>query len=407
MNILFLTSRFPNPPLGGDRLRAFNFLKVLAKRHRVTLLALSDLPVPAKDVKQLKRYVAHCDVVVLPKRRSYINCVRGLFSPHPLQVHYYRSHEARHRLEHLLHREKFDLVFAHLIRMAEYALQTNGAPKILDLTDALSLTYDRSCSANGKALSLYNLAQRVERHRIRKYEAEMVERFDSNLLISPVDRTYLANHTSVERVFIVGAGVDLKYFSFYAGDYDADQLTFVGKMSTAPNHDAVLYFVKEILPLVERQIPCVKLSIVGIEPPADLLALHRPGKIEVTGHVPDVRPYLRKAAVSLCPMRIGAGAKNKVLESMAMGTPVVSTPIGIEGLEVQIGKHLLIGDSPETLANNVVLLMKDAKLRRRMANDARRLMEQRYSWDYVMEDLERVIATLVQPTQPTELQPAR
>jgi glycosyltransferase involved in cell wall biosynthesis len=183
----------------------------------------------------------------------------------------------------------------------------------LDLTDALSLNYERSrVLEKERRLSLLSLAQKVERRRVRQYEANVLSRFDLNLIISPVDRDFLSQFNSAKNVEIIGPGVDLDYFNYHAGPYDNRQIIFVGKMSTFPNKDAALYFHESIFPLVLKRFPDMKFVIAGIEPPPEILALRRDPRVKVLGQVPDVRPYLHQSALSVCPMRTGAGAKNKV-----------------------------------------------------------------------------------------------
>jgi glycosyltransferase involved in cell wall biosynthesis len=238
MKILVLTSRVPYPPLGGDRLRLFNFVNSLARKHQITLLALTDNPA---EVHAAVPGAQRTEVFYLPRLNSYLNSLRGLFSKKPPQIHYYRSRAMQQRLRQLLCTERFDLIFVHLIRMAEYVAGIDDLPKILDLTDALSLNYERSRALEKeRRLSLLSLAQKVERRRMRQYEIKSLRCFDRNLIISPVDRDFLSRFASVQNVEIIGPGVDPDYFTYYAGPYDNRQITFVGKMSTFPNKDAAL-----------------------------------------------------------------------------------------------------------------------------------------------------------------------
>lgn len=398
MRILFLTSRVPYPPVGGDRLRAFNFIKALSRHHAITLLALHETPLAREDQRGLEKYVAHCEVIPLSRYRSYRNCLAGLFSRKPLQVHYYQSAELRRRLHAHLQNQSFDLIFVHLLRMADYVCRIRGVRKILDLTDALAMNYERGRRfEKERRLSLYTLAQRFERARIQRYEAKSLRQFDRSLLISRVDRDYLSRYAPVHNVEIIGPGVNLEYFNFYDGPYDSNHLVFVGKMSTFPNKDAVLYFYERIFPLVLRDFPDMRFTVVGIEPAAEILALRRHPNVVVTGPVRDVRPYLRRAVLSICPMRVGAGAKNKILESMAVGTPVVATSLGIEGIAVHTGRDILVANEPQDFAEDVRLLIKNPALRQIVARRARHLMEQKYGWDHVLEHLENIVTAHAQP----------
>ena len=392
MDILFLTSRAPFPPVGGDRLRAFHFIKALSRKHRVTLLCFAGDEAEAEEVQPMSNYVDHLEVVRLDQRRSYLNCLMGLFSRKPLQVHYYRSTAMRKLIRYHLSRRQFDLIFVHLIRMADYINDMNGLPKIMDLTDAISLNYERSAACEPqRRLTAYNLAQRVERRRVREYESSMLRRFDCNVLISPVDRDYLAGFTPVDNVRVIGPGVNLKYFEYYEGGYDPDTIIFHGKMSTFPNQDAVLYFYERIFPLILQHRPAMRLYFVGIEPGPEIQAMQEHPNVTVTGYVPDVRPFIRQAALSICPMRTGAGAKNKVLESMAMGTPVVATPMGVEGIDLVPGRHALIGNNAAELASLILDLAREPRRRRELARNGRMLIEQKYDWGLVFQQVNALV----------------
>ncbi|MCL4707514.1 TIGR03087 family PEP-CTERM/XrtA system glycosyltransferase [bacterium] len=392
MKILFLTSRVPYPPLGGDRLRAFHFIKALSQQHRVTLLSFAAGPDEMVNLHPLVKYVERFETVMLDPRRSYLNCLAGLFSRKPLQVHYYRSDEMRSLIRANLAREDFDLIFVHLARMADYIHEMNGLPKIMDLTDALSMNYERSAALQRpNHLSAYNLAQKVESRRIRNYEAQVVDWFDCNLLISPVDRDYLSRFTAANKVQVIGPAVDLSYFHYGSGQYDPNTIVFMGKMSTFPNRDAALYFYEEIFPLVLRRFPKMRLNIVGIEPGAEILALRRHPNVTVTGYVPDVRPYLQKAALSICPMRTGAGAKNKVLESLAAGTPVVATSLGVEGIALRPEEDALVADTPHVFADAIARLVENPGMRQQLSRNGRRLIEEKYSWELVLTQLNELV----------------
>jgi sugar transferase (PEP-CTERM/EpsH1 system associated) len=400
MKILVLTSRVPYPPLGGDRLRLFNFVNSLARKHQITLLALTDNPA---EVHAAVPGALRTEVFYLPRLTSYLNSLRGLFSKKPLQVHYYRSRAMRQRLRWLLRAERFDAILVHLIRMAEYVAGIEDLPKILDLTDALSLSYERSRALEKeRRLSLLNLAQKVERRRMRQYEIKTLRRFDRNLIISPVDRDFLGRFTSVQNVEIIGPGVDLDHFTNYAGPYDNRQIAFVGKMSTFPNKDAALYFYESIFPLVLQRFPDMNFVIAGIEPPPEILALGRHPRVKVLGHVPDLRPSLQQSVLSVCPMRTGAGAKNKVLESLALGTPVVATALGIEGLQLEPGSEVLVADTPETFAAHIARLVEDRNWRTQLSRQGRRRMEESYAWEVVLAKLHELVDALKKPSDSPE-----
>jgi len=391
MRILFLTSRHPYPPIGGDKLRVYNFLRYLSGvGHEIHLLSLTDQPVELTDKFPFGR------VVFLSKKNSYLNSFRALFSRKPIQVGFYRSKMFQAALDAMLETSKYDLIFCHLLRTAEYVLDFKGVPKIVDLTDAISLNYARILEGLGKNLSFKTLLYSFEKERVLRYEGKIVDAFDRSILISSYDKNYLGQSFDVSKVEVIQNGVDLDYFSYHNGEYNANKIVFVGNMRTVPNSDAALYFGEEIFPIVKRAIPQAEFIIVGSEPTKKICALERQtDDIRVTGSVADVRPYMTSAAVSVAPMRYGAGVQNKILESMAVGTPVVSSSVGLEGISAIPGKEILVEDERERFAECVVNIMQDRDLRQSLSVGGRALIEEQYSWNNALQKLDGLLTTVV------------
>jgi glycosyltransferase involved in cell wall biosynthesis len=183
------------------------------------------------------------------------------------------------------------------------------------------------------------------------------------------------------------------YFKPAPDTEECDSLVFTGSMDWLPNEDGVAYFIREILPLIRQQVPKVSLRIVGRKPSADLESLAaRQENVELTGWVEDVRPFLARGAVCIVPLRIGSGTRLKIFEAMAMGKAVVSTSIGAEGLPVQPGENILMADDPDTFAQSVVSLLRDATRRREIGLAARKLVAENYSWERIAEDFAAVLA---------------
>lgn len=390
MRILFLTSRHPFPPVGGDKLRAYNFLKyLLASGHEVHLFSLIDRAVQLKDTIPYQR------VFFLSKTKSYLNCLRGLFSQKPLQVWYYRSTEVQRAIDTAIKGNGYDLIFCHLLRTAEYVRKATDIPKIIDLTDAISLNYTRVVQRFKKDISFKNFIYALEKERVLSYEREVIDSFNKSILVSQVDKEYLGQFFDVSRVEVIPNGVDLDYFSFHDGEYDRNRIIFFGCLRTVPNSDAACYFAKEIFPIVKKEVPKAKFFIVGAEPNRKIFNLAKKDKsIHITGFVDDIRPHLKSAAVSVAPLRYGAGIQNKILEAMAVGTPVVTTSIGLEGINATHEKDIMVGDSPEIFARRIVDLMKDSNLRKSISVSGRMLVEKHYSWGKILEKLNFLINNL-------------
>jgi glycosyltransferase involved in cell wall biosynthesis len=184
---------------------------------------------------------------------------------------------------------------------------------------------------------------------------------------------------------IVPNGVDTDFFTPGTDPVDPNRLVFTGAIDYRPNTDGVLYFCAEILPRIHAAEPGATFAIVGRTPPRQVRRLaHR---VLVTGTVPDVRPWMRQAAVFVVPLRVGSGTRLKILEAMATGCAVVSTSLGCEGLEVAPGEDILIGDTPETFAEQVVRCLRDPDLRAQLGARGRALVERRYRWEAIGEEL--------------------
>jgi len=378
--------------VGGDKLRVFNFIKHLSRNHKIALISFIADPEEADYLIEYASLLERVKTVLLSKEKSYSNACRGILSPKPFQIHYYYLKKMRQLIFQEIESGKYDLVFVHLIRMAEYVKDLRGVPRILDLTDAISLNYERSVRYRRDVFYLVNL---IEKEKVRRYETEIISHFEKNLLISPVDKNYLSRYTDNQNIEIVPNGVDIDYFQFYDGVFDLNRVVFLGNMRTFPNSDAVEYFCKEILPLIRKELPKVKFHIIGSEPSKVVRKLASEPEVVVTGYVKDVRPFLRKAAVSVCPMRVGAGIQNKILESMAIGTPVVSTPEGVEGIEVNPGQEILVSNSSSDFAQKVTELIQNRALRRSISLNARRLVEKKYTWEITLNQLEHIITEVV------------
>jgi glycosyltransferase involved in cell wall biosynthesis len=235
---------------------------------------------------------------------------------------------------------------------------------------------------------------------MRRFEPRVMRNFDRVLVSSPADRDAL-ERGGKNGVAVIPNGVDAAYFAFHEAPRENDTIVFLGKMSYYVNVAAVQWFCRQVLPLIWRQRPNARFRIVGRDPVREITALAGKG-IEVTGTVPDVRPHLASAAVSVCPMVTGSGIQNKMLEAMAVGAPTVSTTIACQALSVEPGRDVLVADTPEAFADCVVRLLNDGELRRRVAANARRYVEQHHDWRAIGCRLEEIYDGLLSGNQTSQ-----
>ncbi len=382
--ILFLTSRLPFPPVGGDRLRTFNILKYLNQTYKVTLVSFVENKADLKRIQFYNKYVNDIHIIVLPKWVSYLKAFVGVFSKKPLQYHYYKSKKMENTVNSVFKKNNFDIVIAHLIRMAQYIPEAE-VKKVIDFTDAISLNYERS---NIYDFGLKKLLGMIEKKRVKNYEIESIEKTHHAIFISDVDASYLRTKENRKKIHIIKNGVDFKEFGFSPNTYINNKICFLGNMRTGPNVDAVLYFLKNILPKIIDQIPSVSFYIVGTEPPRIVKQFHDGKNVIVTGFVDDVKQYLHECSLLVAPMRGGAGVQNKILEAMAVGIAVITTSVGAEGLN---NKYFYIADNDKEFAKKTIFLLQNQEERKRLVYQARKYVENEFEWNQVLSKFDTIL----------------
>lgn len=394
MRILFLTGRLPSPPNRGDRLRAYHFLRVLSREHQITLLSFISDDRETGNLGPLRSFCEDIQLVHRGQWQSTTTTAFNLWRPLPFQSLYYRSSVMQGAVDRLMARRRFDVVYVHLFRMAQFVYGLARPYRILDLTDAISSEIERSLPYRD---AKWRLVYRLELPRIRRYERELVRRFDESWLISPAERQELLTESTADRLIVVPNGVDAERYRPSGHPSQAPALIFVGHMGVAHNIDAAEFMVRDILPRVRESVPAATLALVGAEPAAEVMALGNAPGVRVVGHVPDLNAALNEAVVFVAPLRFAAGVQNKVLEAMAAGLPVVTTGLVNNGLLAEDGRHLLIAEEPQEFAAAVVRLLRDAELRRRIGREAREFVLHHYRWEDVADRMRVIEGKLARP----------
>lgn len=394
MKILLLTPECPLPTLNGIRLRAFHLFSRLAQQHEISLVSFASeeetLLLPA-----LREVFSEVVLVRSVYRRSIGDYALGVISRVPFFVKRMHSEEMAAKVRQLVARGGYDLLCASDLRMAHYLIPYSDHAKIVDACDCLSLLFRRSFLNATQSLSRrLNYLQLWMK--VRAYETEVYASFDCCLVVSEVDRKALQSNGIRTPIKVVPNGVDSDFFHPSPAEPVLDNsFTFVGTMSYAPNVDATKFFVHLVLPQITSQVPSASFHIVGRTPSPEVLQLQSKGNVRVIANVDDIRPCVWRSAVFVCPLRIGSGVKNKLLEAMAMGKAVVATTLACEGLHLVTGRELLIADDPDEFARQCILLLRDERLRKELASNARSAARERYSWQRSVEMLQEIVEEVV------------
>lgn len=397
MRILYLAPWFPYPLDTGSRTRVYYLLKSLAERHSVTMLSLDPQGwAPAK----IEGVAPFCEQAVIvprdPFRRSRLRMATRFFSLSPVVADPFPE---MLRLVNELHAaQPFDAVIAGTVIMAPYALALSGATHILEEHNSGSRWMFERYQV--QTAPLPRLRCWVSWRKAMAYEARLFSRFDLVSMVSEQDAAaslaLLPNAAPPVRV--LPNGVDCAHNRPGLAEPRPDTLVFSGALTYHANYEAMQFFLSEVYPLIQQAWPRVKLRITGKAEGVNLAGLALNESVTLTGFVEDIRPEIADAQVAVAPIRSGGGTRLKILEAMALGTPVITTTKGAEGIDVVDGEHLLSADDPQSFACRTVELFSNPALRGRLAANARRLVEERYDW----AALGRRFAMLVEETMHTE-----
>jgi polysaccharide biosynthesis protein PslH len=387
--ILFVTPYVPSKV----RIRPFAFIRELAAQgHKVTLACLVQ---PTKEAEYLPEVTPYCEAVYpafLNRFEPYLFLLASIPTKLPMSVAYCRSENFEQMVKYLVEKDKYDLIHTEFVRAVPSTFRLNGRAKVYDAVDSLGLAYRRSLSASYISPK-QRLISLMEWVKVSRYESWALSYFDRVLVSSPIDRQSL-DRKSLKGVSVVPNGVDANYFSFQDGPRDPDTLVFLGKMSYYVNVSSILWFYRQVFPLIRRQRPSVKLKIVGRDPVRSIRALEKDPAVEVTGTVDDVRPHLASATIAVTPMVSGAGIQNKMLETMAVGVPTIATPLACQALEGRPGLDYLVADTPQLFASMVLDLLEHPHMRQMLACNGRRYVEEVHTWNMIGQRLNDVYATL-------------
>ena len=404
MNILMLSCTFPYPPtLGGTEVRTFNLMKYLQRHHSVTLATQRSKAVKDSDIKELETWV---DELVVFNRPAAANLKPGLLGKLlrfgdflrqgvPPSVKAVYSPEMQAWIDQQIETGKFEALTCEHSVNEIYVRPEYQARLRKTVVDIHSSVYGSCRNQLQTGTAQKPLRDRLNLPLLRRYEQQYCKKFSDLVVTTDDDQRQMNRLSDSSRIHVIPNGVDLEAFTYRSDDPGGYGLIFFGAMDYLANIDAATFLSKEIFPRLQQQYPQATLKLVGSRPTPQILALGESPGITVTGRVPSMAKYLHEAAVCVIPMRTGYGIKNKTLEAMAAGVPIVATDRGLEGLLVDgPGNPLraLRANHPEEIIEAIGRLFENLDLRRNVSGNARALIEQDYTWERAGQQYEQVLS---------------
>lgn len=383
-----LAHRIPYPPHTGDKTRAFHIARHLAARHDLTLGFLVDDERDLGGVEELRRIVPDILFDRLRKPVSLARGIAGLARGATVTLPYFYSRGLARQVERRGREAGFDVVYVSSTAMAQYA--PSGIPLVMDFVDVDSDKWRQYAQHRRAPLSWLYL---TEGRRLQACEGEIARRASVCLLATDVEEQQLRSFAPWAHTAVIPNGIDSMYYAPQPEEpSEPAAVIFTGAMDYLPNIDAVQHFCADILPLVRREVPKTVFYIVGLNPSADVRRLGELPGVVVTGAVPDVRPYYARASVCVAPLRIGRGIQNKVLQGMAMGLPVVASPLAARGVRGEPGLHFEVAEVATDFSSHVTRLLQRPEARRARGRAGRACVEAHYTWEHNLAGLEALLS---------------
>lgn len=408
MQILFLTQIVPYPPDSGPKVKTWNVLRFLCQQgYRITLVSF----VRQEEEQHIPELEKICDVVyAIPIRRSRLADVgymaRSFLTNRPFLIERDDLQPMQDMVNKLVNENDFDFIHADQLTMVQFALRgasvsTNKKPKVIfDAHNAVWSIVERMQENTPWFLKP---VLGMEARRVKRYEGELLRTVDHVLAVTDVDRIGLQEALKFSKnkeddhiapISVVPIAVDTQQLQPIKRKPDSRNIVTLGTLHYPPNADGIRWFFNEVFPLIRQHVPDVTLTIIGKNPPQDFLDLaeQNPNVIKVTGYVPELVSYLEQSALMVVPVRAGGGMRVRILEAFAYGMPVVTTTIGLEGINAVLEKEVLVSDTVTDFSDRVVELLENVDLQERLSVNGRHLAESKYDWQVILKDLGKVYA---------------
>lgn len=409
MKILFTCKEFPHAKVIGGPIIIYNRIKYLSRRHLVSLAAFYREG-EEKFIPTVKPFCHHLKLIPIPKKKA--NPLKSFwdFFTSPVPPYFrktYGSSKMAEEITHMVKRDGYDFVIAEYSVMGQFIHHNRLLPPVRRIISVHECYY----LARLKAFRLHKIGfnkfkEALNLKGLKKYEFDMYRQADKVLTLTPEGKEELLRICPDLDVAIVPHGVNVDFYAFSPLEESEKSIVFIGNYLHYPNVDAVLYFTHEIWPQIKVTLGDIKFYVVGQAPPPEIKSLSQDKNIIVTGKVDDVRPYLRKGRIFICPVRLGGGFRGKILEAMAVGRPIVSTSLGAEGIPASHGENIIIGDTPSKFAAGIINLIQNKELMEKIRRNGRCLVEEKYAWEKGVDVLEGILKNMMaeiplnRPTSP-------
>ncbi|MFE4108301.1 glycosyltransferase family 4 protein [Almyronema epifaneia] len=405
MKILMLSlNTFPYPPTyGGAEIRTFNLLKHLQAQHEVTLLTHCQRPVTTAEIDALRHEVTHLEILPSPPQPQPARSLSGLLqqagrfgrfltTSTPPSVAYRYVPAVQDWVDRAVASQKYDVVVCeHSVN--EIYVRPHVRAQLRTVVDIHSSVYGWVRNHLEQGATEKPWRDRLYLPLLARYEQRYCRKFSRLVVTTPDDRHQILKLVPEASVDIIANGVDLAAFPYRHQDPGGENLIFIGAMDASHNIDAACFFAQQVFPQIRQRYPAATLSLVGARPVARVQALAELPGVIVTGRVPSMVEYLHQATVCVVPLRAGLGIKNKTLEPMAAGVPIVGSDRGLEGLSVDQPLRALRANTPAAYIAAIDRLFADAALRRSLSQNARAMIEADYTWEKAGQKYERVLSS--------------
>lgn len=399
--ILFLSNRNPYPVVDGQSRRTYNILKGLALNHDVYFLSLFEAheEINSAVLKHLKSICSEVEFLPCPQKiitlPMLIRLVRSVFSRYPYTVWRHYSSDYLKRLQIIIAQKRFDVIHCDCLPLVTAVRSIRNIPTVLTDHDVSYLkSYRMAKQTRNFALKLFLY---LETCKVRWLEKNICKFVNLGITVSELDRKVLQKLCSEAHWEVVENGVNTREFKSPRNITEDKSLLWLGGFGHYPNLEAMSHFLKNIYPLIKEKVQDVELIVIGggIQSELENFSEHDPS-VKLLGFVEDPIPFFEKASVFISPILSGSGTRLKILEAMAMGKAIVSTEVGVEGIEGVKDIHYMTADTPQKFAASVVKILKNRALKQELGENARKLAEDKYDWKTILEKNELIYSSLIE-----------